>query len=223
MTNQQGWIKIHRQFLDWEWYDDANVKILFLHLLLKSNYTDKNWRGVNIKRGQLVTGRFKLSKETGLTQQQVRTSLDKLISTNEITKSSTPNYTLITIVNYDKYQSNEPTNEPTNNQRVTTTKNNKKEKKYINLLKDKVEKGFDIFWAKYPNKKGKVNAKKAFIKKAKDIETLKEIITGLDKVLVEWKDRDKQYIPHPATWLNGERWEDELLVTDERPARPRLT
>ena len=123
LNSSNSWIKLHRKFLQWEWYDDINTKVLFLHLLLKANYVDKKWRGVVIKRGQHLTGRFSLSKETGLSQQQIRTSLDKLISTNEITKQSTSQYTIITINNYEKYQgvTNEITNEqPTSNQRVTT-------------------------------------------------------------------------------------------------------
>ena len=43
----EGWIKLHRQILDWEWYDDINVKVLFLHLLLTANYEDKKWQGTS--------------------------------------------------------------------------------------------------------------------------------------------------------------------------------
>jgi len=131
-----SWVKIYRKFLEWEWYDDINTKVLFLHILLKANFKEKKWRGITIKRGQHITGRFVLSKETGLSEQQVRTSLDKLISTNEITKFSTPTYTILTINNYDKYQTNNQednqraTNEqPSSNQVVTTPKESKKDRK----------------------------------------------------------------------------------------------
>ena len=52
-----GWIKIHRQIIEWEWYDEPNVMRLFLHLLLKANHKDKNYRGKVIKKGMLLTGR----------------------------------------------------------------------------------------------------------------------------------------------------------------------
>lgn len=133
MKSSNGWVKIHRQFLEWEWYDDTNTKILFLHLLLKANHKDKKYRGQTVKRGSLLTGRELLSKETGLSVMQVRTSLTKLKSTNEITINSTKKGTEIQVVKYDEYQvvTNEVTNkQPTDNQQVTTNKNVKKEKKY---------------------------------------------------------------------------------------------
>lgn len=133
MKSSNGWVKIHRQFLEWEWYDDTNTKILFLHLLLKANHKDKNYRGQLVKRGSLLTGRELLSKETGLSVMQVRTSLNKLKSTNEITINSNKKGTVIQVVKYNDYQvvTNELTNkQPTDNQQVTTNKNEKNEKKY---------------------------------------------------------------------------------------------
>jgi len=101
----EGRIKLHNKFLEWEWYDDINTKILFLHLLLKANWKDKNWRWKNIKRWQLITWRYKLSQETWLSEYQVRSSLDKLKSTKEIASKPTNEHSLITVLEYDKYQS----------------------------------------------------------------------------------------------------------------------
>ena len=129
-----GFIKIHRKLLEWEWYDDNNVKVLFLHLLLKANYKDKKYRGVNLKAGTVLTGRDILAKELSLSVQQLRTALHKLEATNEITIKTSSKGTKIQIVNYKKYQvtTSEATNEqPTSNQRVTTNKKEKKEKKRI--------------------------------------------------------------------------------------------
>lgn len=132
----RGWIKLHRQFLEWEWYDDNNTKILFLHLLLKTNHKDRSYRGDIVKRGTLLTGLQLLSKETGLSVQQVRTSLGKLNSTNEITIKTSNKGTVIQVVKYDSYQevTNEATTgQQTNNKQVTTNKKEKKEKKSIDL------------------------------------------------------------------------------------------
>ena len=122
MQHKQGWIKIHRQLLEWEWYDDINVKVLFFHLLLKANHKPKNYKG-------------KI------------TALNKLKSTNEITIKTSPQGTVIQIVNYKKYQivTNEITNEqPTSNQQVTTNKNVKNDN---NINKRKAE--FKKLLAKY--------------------------------------------------------------------------
>ena len=134
MNNQQGWIKLHRQILEWEWYSDNNCFRLFLHLLLKANHKEKRFKGIELKVGSIVTSRDLLARETGLTSQQIRTALTKLISTNEITSVTSSQGTIIQIVSYEKYQvpTNEITNEqPTSNQQSTTNNNVKNEKKFI--------------------------------------------------------------------------------------------
>ena len=123
----QGWIKLHRGLLEWEWYDDVNVMRVFLHCLLKANHADRRYRGKVVKRGTFLTGRDLLSIETGLTVQQVRTSLDKLKSTNELTIKSSRQGTVVEVVNYDKYQS-ATNDQPTSNQQVTSNKKEKNDK-----------------------------------------------------------------------------------------------
>ena len=129
-----GWIKLHRQILEWEWYSDNNCFRVFLHLLLKANHKEKRFKGIELKVGSIVTSRDLLARETGLSSQQIRTALNKLISTNEITSVTSSQGTILQIVSYEKYQiaTSEITNEqPTSNQQSTTNKNVKKEKKFI--------------------------------------------------------------------------------------------
>ena len=102
-----GWIKLHRQLLEWEWYDDTNTKCLFLHCLLRANHNDTEWRGHKIKRGQFLTSVETLTRETGLSVSQIRTSMKKLISTNEIASKSQARSTVITVVEYDSHQGND--------------------------------------------------------------------------------------------------------------------
>lgn len=45
-----GWIKMHRKFLKWEWYKDIPCKVLALHYLLSANYEEKTWRGRPLKK-----------------------------------------------------------------------------------------------------------------------------------------------------------------------------
>lgn len=82
---QEGWILLHRKILEWEWWDDHNTFIVFIYLLLKANHKEKSWRGIPIERGQHITSYEKLAKGTGLSIQSVRTSTNKLISTEELT------------------------------------------------------------------------------------------------------------------------------------------
>jgi len=155
-TNPIGFIKIHRKILEWEWYSDTNAFRLFMHLLLSANYEDKKFQGLDIKRGQLVVGRIELAKSTNLSEQQIRTALNRLKSTNEITIKTTNQFSIIELVNYNLYQDNKKENnqqdnqpinnpitneQPTDNQRITTTKEVKKIKK----LRSKENKEGEIF------------------------------------------------------------------------------
>lgn len=99
-----GWIKIHRQITEWEWYRDANTFRVFMHLLLTANYEDKRWRNITVKRGQTVTGRMELAQILSLTERQIRTTLDKLKMSGVITVQATNQYSLITIENYSHFQ-----------------------------------------------------------------------------------------------------------------------
>lgn len=70
---------------------------------------------------------------------------------------------------------------------------------------------FDRFWAVYPNKKGKDDARKAW-RKRRPSEALTEIILAAVKaqrLWPEWLKDGGQFIPHPATWLNRGSWDDE--------------
>lgn len=131
----EGWIKLHRKILDWEWWGNKNTFSLFVYLLLNANHKDKRWQGHLVKRGQVIVGRKKLAKKLKMSQQNVRTALKHLKSTNEVTIEATRQFSLVTINNWEDYQgvTNEVTNDqPTTNQRLTTTKNVKNEKNVKN-------------------------------------------------------------------------------------------
>lgn len=130
--NNNGWIKIHRQIIDWEWYSDIPTCRLFLHLLLIANHAPKKWQGQTIDKGELITSIGSLSEQTGLTIQQVRTAILKLESTGEIEKTSTNKNTLIKVRNYGIYQGFDEYEQQTNNKQTTNeqqTNNNKQEYK----------------------------------------------------------------------------------------------
>jgi DNA-binding transcriptional regulator YhcF (GntR family) len=102
---EKGFIILYRKLLDWEWYDHIPTKVLFIHLLLKANHTKKQWRGIDINRGQYLTSLNTLSQETGLSVKQVRCALNNLEKTGEVGKQTTKLNTLISVTNYDNYQS----------------------------------------------------------------------------------------------------------------------
>lgn len=118
-----GWIKLHRKILDWEWFTSPSTLQLFIYLLLRANKEDKKWRGILIKRGQLVTSVATISEETKLSTQQVRTSLNRLKSTNEITSETTNRFTLVTVCKYESYQLYEEVEQQTKQQALQQTNN----------------------------------------------------------------------------------------------------
>lgn len=126
-----GWVKISRDIINWEWFDTPGMVQLFIYLLVKANYADKEWHDVVIRRGQMVTSVAKISADTGLSTQVVRTCINRLKSTNTITIKTTNKYTIVTINRYDDYQSydacdivadNKENNKQLTNDQQTTNK-----------------------------------------------------------------------------------------------------
>jgi len=89
---------------------------------------------------------------------------------------------------------------------VTLTTNNKQETKNKNIKDDL----FDIFWKQYPRKVAKPNAQKAWLKIKPDDVVLKKMLDAINQQGLSSKEI--QFVPHPASWLNAQRWEDEISV-----------
>ena len=153
-----GFIKIHRKLLEWGWYQDNTVKAVFLHLLLTASFKDCEWMGEKVKKGQVIIGMQKLADDLGFSRQQVRTAINKLKKTNEITTKSTNRYTVVTILNWEEYQDKEENKEPSKNQlkafkepHLKKVENENNEKKVKNISNAEKE---DIALIKLPLKDG---------------------------------------------------------------------
>ena len=139
---ENGFIKLYRSLLKWEWIDNPNVLSVFIHCLLLANWEDKKWHGKVIERGEFITSIEKLSTYTGLSIQQTRTALNKLNESGElVTKTQRGRkYTIIRVCNYDNYQEQQrdnkeiTTKQQRDNNEITTTK------EYKNIKKDKKDK-----------------------------------------------------------------------------------
>lgn len=142
-----GFVKLHRSILDWRWYGDLNTRAVFIHLLLTAFWEDTEYLGRPIKRGQCCTTVKELAAINQQTVQQTRTALSHLKSTNDITIEATTQYSIITITNYDTYQSgNRPSGKPITNEQQAVQQTNSsdinkptiyKEKKNIRNEEDK--------------------------------------------------------------------------------------
>lgn len=93
----------------------------------------------------------------------------------------------------------------------TKNKAIKKQNKELNELQ---EKQFDKFWQAYPKKVSKKQAQKSWKKINPSLELFEKILKALEMVkqTEQWKKDNGKFIPYPATWLNQERWTDEIKM-----------
>jgi hypothetical protein len=152
-----------------------------MHLILKANFTEGKFKDIVVKRGQTVTSSQHLADETGLSRQQIRTAIDKLLSTNEITYTSTNRYIVITLCNYEAYNpkgkiststatSTATNNQPSNNHQVTTIEEGE-EGEEGKEVKDMCD--FEEVWKALPERNGKRLERKATFTRYKQ-ESLKD-------------------------------------------------
>jgi hypothetical protein len=156
----QGWIKLHRAIMKSDTFSKltATQQLLAIYIILNANHEDGVWYDkyknieVPIKRGQLIVSRNKITNEwfkgdKEITEQKVRTSLKKLEKLLFLTSTSTSNYTLLEVLNYNVYQDkpdedNQVSNQvltksqPSTNQVLTTNKNVKNDKNVKKKDKD---------------------------------------------------------------------------------------
>ena len=235
----EGWIKLHRSLLDWGWFTEPNTLSVFIYLLLIARGESGIWHGISVEMGQAITSRDKIAKATGLSEQQVRTSLERLKSTNEITIKSTNKFTLVTITNYESYQSdnnyqqpaNQPANQPTNNQQITNkqptnnqqdSKEKKKKKGNISTPDKETQEFVDYIYNLYPSKCPKRD--KYLGKNANDKVLILKLLTKYTKEQVEAgvkreiEDRyGKCYMRNFSTFLNNFP-DPNVLVFSETPS-----
>ena len=155
MADNNGYISVDRRIMSWQWYKNADVFRIFIHVLLSANHKEGKWEGHVIKRGEFVTSSDNLSKILNISRQSVRTSLSKLKLTGEITIKSTNKFSIITICKYDTYQSNgnknnqqgnnqdnqqSTSNQPTTNQQLTTNNNDNNNNKEISSIEQRMKK-----------------------------------------------------------------------------------
>lgn len=218
-------MNLHRQLLDWEWFDNSHMVHIWVYFLLKANVKDGSWHGVDLKRGQLVTGRKALSTELNLSEQQVRTCLEKLTKTGYINQQTTNKYTVVTICNYDSWfdygNVEQPTNNQQNNQQITTDNidsiDNIEENKTSKSKREKKEKDnnisfadFEICWKAY-NRKGSKKKSLEQWQKLTDEERKKV----LPHVKAYVSSRDKQYQKDFERYLRDKVFDEVIIKGNE--------
>ena len=224
----EGWIKLHRKLKEKGYYKNPKYVLLWIHLLLSANHREKellwNKKIIIVKKGELLTGRKQLSVETGLAESTIEKILNLFKSEHQIEQQKTNKFRLISIINWEDYQSNEQEKEQQRNNKGTTKeqqrntnkndKNDKNEKKdiYTSPRLSARDSEFEKFWTEYPRKVGKRSAKKKWDLLIRSSELTEKVFRALaaQKKSDQWQQNGGQFIPHPSTWLNQGRWEDEI-------------
>ena len=231
----KAFIKVYRKFLEWEWYSDVNTSRLFIHCLLKANWKPAKWKGQTIEAGQFVTSLANLADETGLTVQQVRTALEHLISTGEVTNKSQSKYRIITVNNWNCYQEDNrvdnkqiTNNQQTNNKQITNNQQHKNKNNTNNTNKKEKNNIYIVEILDHLNMRTGQNYKST-TQKTKDLInarfnekfTVDDFKTVIDKMCVEWMNTDMQKYLRPET-LFGNKFES-YLNREVKPTTKNIT
>lgn len=205
---------------DWEWYENTNVFRLFYHCLLHTNLEDRRYCGKEIKAGQFVSSRARISAETGLTVDQVRTALKKLKDTGYISTKSTNKYTIYTVNEYQKYIDCGQVAETTTEENTVVENGTKMEQTDENAKKKAINECFERLWKQYPNKKGKGQVsdtkKKILYQKGEEHiqRALKRYLEGLEQ------DSAWRKPQNGSTFFNS-GYVDYLDENYEKPPEPK--
>lgn len=150
MPNKSTFIKLDRNIQNWRWYQNANTFRVFIHCLLNANIAPRDWEGITINRGEFPTSYDKIANTLNLTNQQIRTAINHLKSTGEITTKVYSKFQVISIVNYNYYQDGS-TGKSTGNQQAVniqlTVKQQqlKNNEEYINNDKEVCNEKSELF------------------------------------------------------------------------------
>lgn len=207
----EAFIKIHRKILEWEWYKDTNTFFLFLHCLLIANWKDGRFMGCDVPRGSFVSSYSELAQQTNMSVQNVRTAINHLKSTGELTVNSHAKFSIFTVVKYNRYQDdNRQTNkqltgnQQTVNNQLTTIEEYKEKKEEKEIKNNKYICAFEEFWNIYPRTNDKARAYKCYQARLKDGYSEEQLLTACKnyaKACAENKTEQK-YIKYAATFLS---------------------
>lgn len=197
-----GFIKLYRdKILNMPWYTNAISSRLFFHLLLTANHSEGFWEGVKVERGQRVAGYEALSRELNISYQQARTAMSKLKLTGTVTVKTYPKFSVVTLIDYDYYQTDNSQNntlltgdQQAINRQVTA---NKEEEVITKNDNKDIYAFFESIWKLYPEKKGKGSVKLTQKKKLYKL--------GFDTI-AECISRYKGSKPDWQQWQNGGRF-----------------
>jgi hypothetical protein len=199
-----SFIKLYRKIQDnWIWDNPLYLKCwidMLMRASIKPSSMLLNNQIIEVNRGEIVFSQRNFAKRNNMSRQQLRTFLTKLEKSKMIRSKSNPDVTHLILVGYSTYNDSKLTqNQPRPNPIIR-----KKESKNKESNKD-----FEKFWKAYPKKVGKKKVQDKFDENNFPIDLILKNIE-LQKKSDQWQNQ--QYIPNPETYLNQERWTDEVVL-----------
>lgn len=232
-----GYFKLYRELLNKPiWLNSSNEqRVILITLLAMANWKETEWdyygEKIKLNPGQFIASAPAIKERCNsseITIMKIRTALERFekldFLTVSLTGKSTKSGKLITIVNWRLYQSNEEEDNRQNNRQnnkeitdrqPTDNRHIKEEGKEYKELKEDKEKGFERFWELYPSKRKKPVARIAWMNMRVHSEEQYALINAAVeryKKTNQWQEENGRYIPDPDTFLQDERWTDEIKL-----------
>jgi len=210
---QSGYVKVYRKALDKKWLSNHKLWVVWTYCLMKASYKKTEvivgLQVIKLEPGQFVFGLKVASKDLKIPKTTIYRILKFLKSEGNLSIKAENKFSIITIMNWERYQD-------TKNQNGKQMENKRKTNGNIQEVKEvknkEYSKDFLEFYSAYPLKKSKAKAYKAWKKLKPDLHTC---LAALQSQMIEkgFLKAEKKFCPewkHPSTWLNQQCWEDEV-------------
>lgn len=230
----EGWIKLHRQILENAIFRRPDYLRIWIYILLKVNHRDVEdiWNNEKrvFKKGSVVLSQKKISDELRVSIGTVNNVLKYLKAENQIEIITTTKYTEIQVLKWNEFQTDENSSESNvkakrkrgeskvnagdtpleTNKNDNNSKNEENEKNSTADAEVTVWPTFDDFWNTYDKKIDRPKSEKLWSKLNQ--EAREKIMQNLEKYIPATPD--KKFRKHPTTYLNGQSWNDEIIITN---------
>ena len=190
----------------------------WVRLLVRVNYEDKEWKGMTIPRGSMITSIASLAHDMHLSAKQVRTFTERLTKRKQIVVETTNKWTKITICKYEDYQGDSETKGQTKgeqkgkqngNERATTKEDKKKEIKNTQESARARKDVADRLYSLYPASTVRKDGNRVSLKSSSDKDKLNRLLQSHSEEELEYtikryvQENNGPYLKMFSTFLNN--------------------